>query len=140
MGPTDGKVKAVGPTEDEANAAVGTTEDKEKVVEPTKDKNRKRQVRKKLFVSSAAQETTVILKCPVPHELQTEYKMAEIKLSRAQKEHGRASNKVKRLIHKEEWNDYARKEPTCAALAAFQALDPKKQLNITTHRSLKHTF
>ena len=159
VGTTEDKVKAVGPTdddanaavgtteaavgttEDEANAAVGTTEDKEKAVGPTKDeakvavgptkdKNRKRQVRKKLFASSAAQETTVILKCPVPHELQTEYKMAEIKLSRAQKEHGRASNKVKRLIHKEEWNDYARKEPTCAAFAAFQALDPKKQLKM----------
>ena len=96
-------------------------EDKEKeAVVPTEDKSRRRQVRKKLFTSSSAvQKTTVLLKCAVPHELQTEYKMAEIRLSRAQKEHGRASNKVKRFIHKEEWNDYARKEPMCAAFCGL---------------------
>ena len=74
----------------------------------------------------------MLLKVVMLEEIQTEYRMSEIRFSRAQKLHVKVSSKrkVQRFIHKEEWNKYSRKEPTCVALAAFQALDPKKQLKM----------
>ena len=87
-------------------------------------------MREKLWASSVS-KTRVRLKVSAAEEVQAELRMTEIRLARAQKRHSKASNKVRRFIHKDEWhNKYARKEPTCATLVVFQALHLKKQLKM----------
>ena len=75
-------------------------------------------------------QTRVLLKVSEPEEMKAELRMTEIRVVRAQKVHSKTSSKVRRFIHEDERNKYTRKEPTCAALSVFQALDPKTQLKM----------